>query len=68
MQRLKSKKSILWIAYGLCTLLLLTMQTGFFNRITIKGAGPLIVPVCVAIVAIYEGGLPAAIFGICCGW
>ena len=47
MQRLKSKKSILWIAYGLCTLLLLTMQTGFFNRITIKGAGPLIVPVCV---------------------
>ena len=68
MQRLKSKKSILWIAYGLCTLLLLVMQTGFFNRFTFKGAGPLIIPVCVGIVAVYEGGVPAAVFGICCGF
>ena len=64
----KPKKGILWLAYGLSAYVLLLLQSSFFNRLTICGAGPMLLQVCVVCVAIFEGHLPGAVFGLVCGF
>ncbi|MGI5971813.1 MAG: hypothetical protein ACOX7P_08840 [Oscillospiraceae bacterium] len=67
MPAVKSKNYKLWLAYGLSAVLLLLFQTAFMTRFPIHGVTPIIVPVCVAVAAVYEGPIPAAGFGLYCG-
>lgn len=67
MPRAKPKKSILWLSYGASTLVLLVIQSGFFSHFPVYGASPLILIVCVATVAVFEGGVSGAAYGLICG-
>ena len=63
------KRDILFkiILYGLVLLLFYLLQTALFPRLAIGGIKPLILPVAVVGIALYEGSVPGALAGLAAG-
>ena len=55
------------ILYGLYLLLFYLLQTALFPRLAIGGIKPLILPVAVVGIALYEGSVPGALAGLAAG-
>lgn len=55
------------ILYGLFLLLFYLLQTALFPRLAIGGVKPLILPVAVVGIALYEGSVPGALAGLAAG-
>lgn len=56
-----------WLKYSLVLLVAWLIQSTLLNRISILGISPMLVPVCVACVAMFEGGDSGAAFGLGAG-
>ncbi len=56
-----------WCAYAGGLLLILFLEQGILHHISLRGAVPLLVPVMVAMVAMFEGALPGSCFGLAAG-
>lgn len=55
------------ILYGLYLLFFYLLQTALFPRLAIGGIKPLILPVAVVGIALYEGSVPGALAGLAAG-
>lgn len=56
-----------WLKYSLILLVAWLIQSTLLNRIHILGVCPMLVPVCVAVVALFEGGDSGAAYGLGAG-
>lgn len=56
-----------WGLYGLALLLIFVLQTMVFSQFQVFGVCPMLVPVAVAVVAVWEGPAGGAGFGIAAG-
>jgi cell shape-determining protein MreD len=55
------------LMYALCLLITMTVQGSLLSRISILGAKPMIVPVIVVAMGLFEGGLWGGVFGLIAG-
>lgn len=63
----KSYVAFKWTVYALATLLLCALQSVVLNHIEVLGMRPFLYPVLPALVAMFEGARPGAVFGLVFG-
>ncbi|MBR1780709.1 MAG: hypothetical protein IJ751_04820 [Oscillospiraceae bacterium] len=56
-----------WLAYSVAFLIIYFFSAGVFSRFPLHGAVPTLIPVVIAYVAVREGSVPGAAFGMCLG-
>lgn len=56
-----------WLAYGGCALLFYILQTMVLSRFQIAGVYPMLLPVVIACVALFEGPEAGSLFGLAAG-
>lgn len=56
-----------WVAYTVAFFIVYFFSAGVFPRFPLYGAVPNMIPVAVVYFAIWEGGLPASVYGLCLG-
>ena len=56
-----------WLAYAVAFLVIYFFSAGVFSRFPLHGAVPAMIPVVIAYVAVREGSVPGAAFGMCLG-
>ena len=61
------RRSVRWLVYLALAAVCYLLQACVFSRMPILGAGPLILPVAVACVALWEGADRGALFGLLAG-
>lgn len=59
---------IKWTSYGLAFLLVFFFESCVFNRFPIHGAIPMLAPLVVVAVALFEGPINGAVFGLVIGF
>lgn len=60
-------KIVKWLLYLLVYAVWAVLQTNVLPAISLFGVHPNILPVAAAMVAVLEGGVPGALFGVCAG-
>ena len=67
----KSYTVFKWAVYAIATLLLCALQSVVLSHVRVLGLTPFLYPVLPALVAMFEGSRPGAVFalvfGLCCG-
>ena len=64
---MNGRKNLRLVLYAVLSLLLYLLQAAVFTRIRIFGVKPLILPVAVVCIALFEGSFTGGIFGLICG-
>ena len=63
----KSYRVFKWVVYALATALLCAFHAMFFSNIRVLGLTPFLYPVLPAVVAMFEGSRPGAVFALALG-
>lgn len=63
----KSYRVFKWVVYAIATLLMCALQSLVGNNVRVLGVAPFLYPVLPAVVAMFEGARPGAVFGLVLG-